>query len=421
MRLVYQNIGHIALMLVLLLCSGFFSGSETAFFNLSTRQSRLLRESRHRLQKLVSRLLERPGRLLNGLLFGNMVVNVLYFSVSSVFTMTVKREVGLTAAAATAFLSFAALVLAGEILPKSLAYASSRSVSMFAAGPAFLWLKIFGPLQFAFRVFVLEPVLRILLGPVRTPRSLTVGEFRSLIETTRKQGLITSDENRLLTEVIELGFLKVRHVMRPRVDMVACSAAEPTQGAIELMRANGLTKLPVYARSIDNIFGVVHFRRLLLEPGAELEELIDEVHFVPEQKTVESLLEFFRRSRSDTAVVVDEYGGIAGLVRLEDIAEELFEQIEACEGAEAIQQIGPFEYRLAGSLAIHDWAEAFGIDVTETRICTVGGLVTAILGRMPKSGDEANLKNLKFTVEKVRKHRIESLVLRLEPLGTDGQ
>ena len=359
--------------------------------------------------------------MLNGLLFGNMVVNVLYFSVSSVFTMTVKREVGLTAAAATAFLSFAALVLAGEVLPKSLAYAGSRSVSMFAAGPAFLWLKVFAPLQFVFRVFVLEPVLRILLGPVRTPRSLTVGEFRSLIETTRKQGLITSDENRLLTEVIELGFLKVRHVMRPRVDMVACSAAEPTQGAIELMRANGLTKLPVYARSIDNIFGVVHFRRLLLEPGAELEELIDEVHFVPEQKTVESLLEFFRRSRSDTAVVVDEYGGIAGLVRLEDIAEELFEQIEACEGAEAIRQIGPFEYRLAGSLAIHDWAEAFGTDVTETRICTVGGLVTAILGRMPKSGDEANLKNLKFTVEKVRKHRIESLVLRLEPLGTDGQ
>ncbi len=121
-------------MLTLLLCSGFFSGSETAFFNLSTRQSRLLRESHHKLQKLVSRLLERPGRLLNGLLFGNMVVNVLYFSVSSVFTMTVKREVGLTAAAATAFLSFAALVLAGEILPKSLAYASSRSVSMFAAG-----------------------------------------------------------------------------------------------------------------------------------------------------------------------------------------------------------------------------------------------------------------------------------------------
>jgi len=420
-RLVYQNLGHITLMLVLVLCSGFFSGSETAFFNLSSRQTRMLRESRHRLQKLVAHLLERPGRLLNGLLFGNIAVNVLYFSVSSVFTIAAKREAGLAAAAATAFASFALLVLFGEILPKSLAYASSRSMSMIAAAPAYLWLKVFGPLQFAFRVSVLEPVLRILIGPARAPRSLTVGEFRSLIETTRNQGLITSDENRLLTEVIELGFLKVRHVMRPRVDMVACSVTESAQAIRSLLLANALTKLPVYSGGIDNILGMVHFRRLLLEQDATVEELVDDVNFVPEQKTVESLLEFFRRSHSDTAVVVDEYGGIAGLVRLEDIAEELFGQIETDEGAEAIEQIGPFEYRLAGGLAIHDWAEAFGIDANETRICTVGGLVTAMLGKMPKSGDQANLKNLKFTVEKVRMHRIDTLILKLEPLETDGR
>ncbi len=380
----------------------------------------MLRESRHRLQRLVAHLLERPGRLLNSLLFGNIAVNVLYFSVSSILTMAVKQDAGLAAAGATAFASFALLVLFGEILPKSLAYASSRSMSMIAAAPAYLWLKVFGPLQFAFRVSVLEPVLRILLGPARTPRSLTVGEFRSLIETTRNQGLITSDENRLLTEVIELGFLKVRHVMRPRVDMVACSVRESAQAVRSLLLANALTKLPVYSGGIDNILGMVHFRRLLLEPDATVEELVDDIHFVPEQKTVESLLEFFRRSHSDTAVVVDESGGIAGLVRLEDIAEELFGQIEADEGAEAIEQIGPFEYRLAGGLAIHDWAEAFGIDVNETRICTVGGLVTAMMGKIPKTGDEARLKNLKFTVEKVRMHRIDTLILTLEPLQTDG-
>ncbi len=359
--------------------------------------------------------------MLNSLLFGNMAVNVLYFSLSGVLTITVKNQAGLTAAGATAFVSFGLLVLFGEILPKSLAYASSRSMSMIAAGPAFLWLKMFAPLQFAFRAFVLEPVLQILLGPTRSPRPLSIREFRSLIETTRMQGLITSNENKLLTEVIELGFLKVCHVMRPRVDMIACSLGESGQAVRRLLLANGLTKLPVYDGEIDNIVGMVYFRRLLLEPDAAVEEMIEDVHFVPEQKTVESLLEFFRRSRSDTAVVVDEYGGIAGLVRLEDIAEELFGQIEPEEGAETIEQIGPFEYRLAGSLAIHDWAESFGIDVNETRICTVGGLVTAMLGKMPKSGDEATLKNLKFTVEKVRMRRIDTLILTLEPLETDGQ
>ena len=108
-------------------------------------------------------------------------------------------------------------------------------------------------------------------------------------------------------------------------------------------------------------------------------------------------------------------------MRLEDIAEELFGQIEPTNGIEPIEQTGPFEYRLAGELAIHDWAEAFGVDVTETRICTVGGLVTALLGKIPKSGDAAYLGNLKFTVEKVRKHRIETLILTFEPLGTNGR
>jgi len=417
----FENIGHVVLMAVLLIFSAFFSGSETAFFNLSSRQCFGLRESKHKVQKLVGRLLDTPGPLLNSLLFGNMTVNVLYYAASSVLALRAKESVGLTSAGAVALVSFGLLLFVGEILPKSLAYANSRSLSVTAAVPAFLWLKVFSPLEFGFRVFILEPVLRVLLGPARAPKAITAREFRSLIGTTHRQGLITADENKLLTEVIELGFLKVRHVMRPRVDMAACSVGESVETAAALMRENRLTKLPVYVRKIDNIVGMVHLRQLLLRPGAALDELVEEVNFVPEQKTVEALLEFFRRSRSDTAVVVDEYGGIAGSVRLEDIAEELLGEIEVTEGGEAMEQTGPFEYRLAGNLGIHDWADAFGIDVAQTRICTVGGLVTALLGKIPESGDTANLKNLKFTVEKVQKNRIESVLLSLERIGNDDQ
>jgi CBS domain containing-hemolysin-like protein len=110
------------------------------------------------------------------------------------------------------------------------------------------------------------------------------------------------------------------------------------------------------------------------------------------------------------AIVVDEYGGIAGSVRLEDIAEELLGQIEPTSQTEPIEQTGPFEYRLSGNVAIHDWAEVFGIDLAETRMVTIGGLVTALLGKIPKNGDVAYLRNLKFAVEKVQKHRIETLI-----------
>jgi putative hemolysin len=418
---VYQNIGHVILMLLLLAGSAFFSGAETAFFNLSRRQTKLLQESKHRLQNLAARLLNRPGKLLNCFLFGNMTVNVLFYAVASVLAVRVKEQNGLTAAAAVAFVSFVALVLLGEILPKSVAYANAKSLSVAAALPAFLCLQIFVPLQFVFKSFILEPALRLFLGPARSPKVITVSEFKSLIETTRKQGLITADENKLLTEVIELGFLKVRHVMRPRVDMIACAVTDSPQKAREKMGKNHLTKLPVYVRTIDNIVGLVHLRQLLLEEATSLDKVVQQVHFVPEQKTVESLLEFFRKSRTDTAIVVDEYGGIAGSVRLEDIAEELFGQIELTSGIEAVEQIGPFEYRLAGDLAIRDWPEVFGVDLAETRVATIGGLVTALLGKIPKSGDIAYLKNLKFTVEKVQKHRIETLILTLERLRTDGQ
>ena len=428
----YQNIGllvatagtiryawQLVPMLILLACSAFFSGSETAFFNLSPRQINQLNKSEHKIQKLVAEMLNRPRQLLSCLLLGNMTVNVLFYALASVLIVTIERQIGVTAATVAAALTFVILVLFGEILPKSLAYSGSKTVSILVALPVFLCLKLLTPVLFVFRSFITEPILRLLLGPEKHPEPLSAGEFKSLIEASRKKGLITPDENRLLTEIIEIGFLKVRHVMRPRVDMIACPLTNPPHKAREIMLKNHLVKLPVYDRTIDNILGLVHLRRILLQPDDPLDKLVQRVDFVPEQKTVESLLEFFRKSRTDMAVVVDEYGGIAGSVCLEDIAEELLGPIEITKKIEPVERIGPMKYRLAGNLAIHDWAEAFGIELSETRLSTVGGLITALLGKIPKTGDVAYLKNLSFTIENVRKHRIETLLLTLEPTATD--
>ena len=140
------------------------------------------------------------------------------------------------------------------------------------------------------------------------------------------------------------------------------------------MQNNRLTKIAVYAKSIDNIIGMVHLRDMLLNPDTPLDKFVRKVHFVPEQKTVESLLELFRKTKTDTAIVVDEYGGIDGSIQLEDIAEELIGPIQAGEKPEPIQSIGPLEYRLSGNLPIHDWAEVFdietGIDLSAVGIHT---------------------------------------------------
>jgi putative hemolysin len=311
-------------------------------------------------------------------------------------------------------------VLFGEILPKSVTYTDSRPLAIAVTVPVFLVTQVLGPVALVFRVLFLEPILRILFGGARAPEMITLAEFRSLVNLSRQRGLISANENKLMGEVVELGLLKVRHVMQPRVDMATCDVTEPLAAVRERMQKQHLIKMPVYVKNTDNIVGMIHLRQLLLKPDASLDKLVQPVQFVPEQKTVESLLEFFRKTGTDMAVVVDEYGGIAGFVRLEDIAEELFGRMEMASGVEPIKQLGPFQYRLAGDLAIHDWADVLGVDLEETRLSTIGGLVTALLGKIPKKGDVAYMGNLRFTVDRVSRHRIETVILSFEPIKSDG-
>lgn len=406
-------------MVLLLVCSGVLSGSETAFFNISIRQLELFRSSNNKFSKLSGYLLSDPKQLLTSLLFGNMAVNVLYFALASLLSISMTRTSGATVGAIFAFLPFVALLLFGEMLPKSIAYSHSQRFCITAAPFCFVCVRILSPLLKVFDFFIVAPAVRFLSGPI-TPsgpgKSITTGQLISLIDASRQRGLITEDENQLFAEVIELGLLKVRHVMRPRVDMVCSWVGENAETIQKVMIDNKATKIPVYKEDIDKISGLIHLRDIMLSPETQAEQLIKEVNFVPEQKTVESLLIFFRRSRTDTAIVVDEYGGIAGIVSLEDIVEELIGPLEMSQQFEAVELIGPLKYRLAGNLAIHDWAAVFGIEPAQCRMSTIGGLTTALLGKIPKPGDTVSVKNISLTVEKIQKRRIETLILSLEPV-----
>jgi putative hemolysin len=406
-------------MLILLAASAFFSATETAFFSLSRRQINLMSQSKNRFKHLAAAMLKNPKKLLAGILLGNMAVNTLFFCLMGVLTLSVHAQNSTPAAAVTAFLALLIFMVFGEMLPKSLAYSNSQTVSALTALPCFFCLQVLSPFHWVLNTFIVEPALRLILGPRMRHQPITLNQLRLLIESSRQRGLISTDENQLLGEVIEFGLLKVRQVMRPRVDITAVNINTSNAKTREVMAAHRLTKLPVFSGTIDNIIGLVDLRQMLLGSDVPLAKLVYKVNFVPEQKTVESLLEFFRSSKTDTAVVVDEYGGIAGIVSLEDLVEELVGPIEPLKGIEPVRQLGPMTYRLAGNLAIHDWADAFGIDIAESRLATVGGLVVALLGKTPRADDVVFLRNLKFTVESVRKHRIESIVLELLPLENE--
>jgi putative hemolysin len=201
-----------------------------------------------------------------------MTVNVLFFAITSVLVLRLEKQFGVAHAAIAGLIAFSLLLVFGEIFPKSVAYGRSKSFSIAAAIPAYMCLKILTPIASVFRFFIVEPVLRLFLGPVKKSESIGIEEFRSLMEQMKRRGMITAEENRLLGEIVELSLLRVKHCMRPRVDMIACGVDEPAGVVKELLQRNKLTKIPVYSGKLDNIIGYAELRDLLLRPESKIKK-----------------------------------------------------------------------------------------------------------------------------------------------------
>jgi len=409
-----EYLGRILLMCAFLCGSAYCSGTETAFFSLSKRQVNRLRETKPRFGTLVANLLNKPTDLLGSLLLGNLIVNTLFFATSSVLIVKVEHDIGVVAAAIMAPVTFFCLVLFGEILPKSISYGNPERVSVWVALPTTIVVRLLTPVVTMFQWLIADPALRILIGKDRKQHNVTAGEFKNMIKATQERGLINERQAHLFSDVVTFNLLRVRHVMRSRMDMAVCSVNQDSSKAQRIMLDHCVTSLIIYKDQIDNVLGFVKIRDLVLAPERSLEELLQPVQFVPEQQTVESLLQFFRKRRADTAVVVDEYGGVAGSVSVEDVAEELFGPLQAHDVAEMVEKLSPGCYRISGSLPIHDWTKAFGLQPDRTDATTVGGWITGLLGRIPQKDDVARWRNITLTVERMQRYRVESVIMTLE-------
>lgn len=413
--LTFHTISQLVMMAGLLLASSFCSASETAFFNLSGGQLRRWANSPATSERLVAFLMAHPNRFLTALLFSNMVVNVFYFAVSSVLSYQISRMVNPIGGAATAALSFFVLLLLGEIVPKSIAYTYSCQISLLAAPACFVLFKVLSPfLQIIDTVFI-KPLTRLFSSRSSQKSGFSAAELKILLDNSRREGLLAPEENVILSEILEFAYLKVRHLMTPRVQMLAVSETMSNEQIQRLLVEHQLTKAPLYRQSIDHIVGIIHLRDLMLNPHLSASQLKKTVMYVPEQKTIESLIADFQKHRQDFAVVVDEYGGISGQITLDDVISDLLAPLRNTAQLE-IEPLGPLSYRLSGDLAIHEWVDAFGIDLEQTQLTTLGGFVTALLGKIPRIGDKVRWKNMTFTVETMDKHRIRTIVLDLEPL-----
>jgi len=412
---------QLALLAVLLACSGFFSGTETAFFGLTRGQLHRLAESSVRGGRMVASLMRRPRRVLNTLLLGNMLVNVAFAGISAVLLYSLHDALEMAGAwpwiaAVVSPVPLVTLILVGEVAPKMLALVLGRRWAVAVAPPMMVIQRVLWPVLIVLEWLFVSPLTRLLAPRAPGGAHVTSDELAALLDLSAKRGIIDTDVNALLHEIIELTHLRVADIMVPRVDVIACDVDAQPEELLETFRRTHLRKLPVYEGDIDNILGVVHAKRLFLSPASRLRELVAPVSFVPEAANIERLLLQFRVRKEQMAIVVDEYGGTAGLVTLEDVLEEIVGDIPDPREAHLgppVEKVSDREYVLDGDLSIHEWADVFTTDLASTRVRTVGGLVTSLLGRIPREGDTAEYRNLRFTVRSLRGRRIGKLCLEL--------
>lgn len=402
---------------LLLVLSGLISGTETALFNLSRGQLYRMRQSSGNSARRVAALMHRPQSILNTLLLANLLVNIPFASLGSVLALDAERQnshVSHWSLAAITLVPLIALILLGEVMPKLLAFVSAQHWATAAARPLAMLEQILRPVLWVLDSFVIGPITRI-VAPRRVHADITADDLNDLLGLSARRGLIGHDASALLQEIVELTELRVGDIMVPRVEMIAWDINDPPQGLVELFRTSHLRKIPVYDGQPDKILGVIYGKELLLNPGKGLGEMIAHVPFVPEAAKIERVLIQFRVTRRQMAFVVDEFGGVAGLVTLQDIVEEIVGDIpDVRDDAEgAVQRQGDRKFLIDGLLHIHEWADAFHIDLSAGRISTIGGFVTSLMGRMPHEGDQVRYRNLLFTVQSMRGRRIGKLLVEL--------
>jgi putative hemolysin len=432
-------LGQILFLAVLTILEGFFVASEIAL--VSVRRSRIdqLVDEDHAGARRVRRLLDDPGRFLAvaqiGLTFIGFFASA-YAAVSLVdglrrLLQSAGVDPGASAAIAlivvTVILALFTIVFA-ELIPKSLALSNPERYALVLSRPIDFLARVLGPV-----IALLTGITRWvagLLGVQLNPEaSITAEELRLIVERGGEQGVLEAEEEQMINAVIELGERRVHEVMVPRVSIAGLAAEASFEEAIDLVVDEGHSRIPVYEESIDEIVGILYAKDLLpyLKPDAgprpSLRKLLRPPVLVPESMTIDDLLHELQRRKVHIAIVLDEYGGTAGLVTIEDLLEEIVGEIQDEYDVEEpmVVRLSDHEARVDGRADVDELMELFDLDLEledEEEYDTVGGLVYHRVGGVPSPGDRVQLDGITLTVETTDGRRVGKVLVTRTPVET---
>ncbi|MDE2824364.1 MAG: hemolysin family protein [Chloroflexota bacterium] len=424
----------LALLLGFLVLSAFFSSSEAAFLSLQrTRIAHLLSEGVPGARR-VADMLNEPERLLSTILLGNNLVNVAF---SAIITVVVVNRVeiiagveneGLGVIIAT-ILGTVTLLLLGETIPKTIAFRNSERIAFLYSYPLkwgeFLLLPFVLVLQ-----WITKMLSRRVGGSQDDQRSITEGEFRALIDIGVGEGEFEQDEAERLKGVFRFGDRQVRDVMTPRTEIVFVQRGSTVKEFLKTYAEHSHTRFPVYWDTTDNVVGVLSLKDILrslavngLKDEDSVTDVIRDVHFVPETKRIAEVFDELRKSGNQMAIAVDEFGGVAGLVTLKQLIEDVMGRVgeEGVGTEEEMTLVGQDTYEVDGGMSIDEARDRLELDIEEGDFETVAGWALERLGHIPSAGETFDADA--FTVEIIEMDNLKIETLRLtknRQIGTGG-
>ena len=413
-----DSISKIVMIGFLVLMSAFFSATETAFSSLNRIRVKNMAESGNRRADLVLKLSENYDKLLSTILVGNNIVNIMMASIATVLFVSHLGNIGATV---STIVTTVIVLIFGEISPKSLAKESPETFAMFSAPILRVLLVVLTPINFFFSQW---KILLSRLFKTTNSQGITEAELLYIVEEAEQDGAINAEDKELINSVIEFNDRRVMEILTPRVDIVAAPKDATQKELTKLFIQTGYSRIPVYDGAIDNIIGVIHlhdFFTLSADNFTSIDSIITNAVYITETIKISNLLKLFQETKSHMAVIIDEYGGTAGIITMEDILEELVGEIwdEHDEIINEIEQLDDNTYRIMCSVEIDKVFELFDLTI-ETDSSTLSGWIMELLGKIPSAGDFFDYENITVTIDKTdERHALECTITSNQMLRSE--
>jgi CBS domain containing-hemolysin-like protein len=406
------------IIIVCIILIALLSCSEVAFISLNRIRLRHLIEKGDQNAKIAQKIRDEHDRFFSAVILSGNLFTVLATSVGTAVSFSyLGKDVGIIIA--TIVMTMLTVIF-GELAPKTFAVSHAEKISLALARPMEMYIKIISPLSFIFNTLS-NFLIRLFGGEVKpAPQLLTEDEMKAMIRIGEEEGTIEKEEKEMLHNIFEFGDKKVTEAMVPRTEIAAISEDAAVADILSLVSKEGYSRYPVIKETVDNITGLLYVKDIVrkmaeeeVPPQSRIKNFVRDAYYIPESKMVTALLDDMQKDKFQIAIVVDEHGGTAGLITLEDIMEEIVgslqDEFEAIEAEKEVEVVDESTFVVSGSTGIDEINELVGVELDDEEFHTIGGFIFGLFGHLPKVGEQLRYHELRFLILDMEGKKIEKI------------